>query len=120
MDYTVRIAANGKYVETLLHSPVTKDLALQSQADANELAARHDLDRFLVDVRGMPKLISSLEDVVVAKELPQTGLSLLSRIAVLRSPNDNQHDFIETTAQNRGIILRVFKDEDAAIAWLSE
>ena len=55
-----------------------------------------------------------------AEGLRKTGLPLSSMIAVLASPNDSQHDFIETAAQNNGIILRVFKDEDAAIAWLSE
>ncbi len=120
MDYTTQLGANGKYIETKMHNPVTKELALKSQADANELAAQHNLERFLVDVRNISTQTGTLGDVMVAKELPQTGLSVSSRIAILASPHDDQHDFIETTAQNRGVILRVFKKEDAAVAWLSE
>ncbi len=120
MDYTIQLGANGKYVETTMHKPVTKELAIRSQSDANKLAAQHNLERFLVDVRNISTQTGALGDVMVARELPETGLSVASRIAVLASPNDDQHNFIETTAQNHGIILLVFKDEDAAIAWLSE
>jgi len=120
MDYTIQLSANRKYVETKMHNPVTEELALKSQADANELAAQHNLKRFLVDVRNISTQTGTLGDFIVAKKLPETGLPLSSQIAILASPNDNQHDFIETTAQNRGIILRVFKEEDAAVAWLSE
>ena len=120
MDYTVRLSATTKYIETLVRSPVTKDLALQSQTDANELATQHDLERFLVDVRNVSPQTGTLGDVEVATELPQTGLPSDARIAVLASTNDNQHGFIETTSQNRGVMLRVFKDEDAAVAWLLE
>ncbi len=119
MDYTVRLGAGKAFVETRVYSPVTEDLALRSQADANKLAIRHNLKRFLVDVRDISTETDAVGDVIVAKELPQTGLPLKARIAVLVSPNDNQHDFIETTAQNRGIMLQVFNDEDAAVAWLS-
>ena len=119
MDYTIRLGASRRYVETHMHSPVTKELALKSQTDANKLAAQHDLTRFLVDVRGISTQTGTLGDVLVAEGLRKTGMPLSSMIAVLASPNDSQHDFIEKAAQNRGIILRVFKDEDAAVAWLS-
>ena len=120
MDYTTRLAANRIYVETRIYSPVTKELALKSQTDANDLAAKHDLTRFLVDVRGISTQTGALGDILVAEELPKTGLPLSSRIAILVSPDDDQHDFIETAAQNRGIILQVFKHDGDAIAWLSE
>ena len=120
MDYITQLGANRKYVETKMCKPVTQELALKSQVDANELAAQHNLECFLVDVRNIATQTGTLGDFIVAKELPETGLPLSSRIAILASPNDNQHDFIETTAKNHGIILRVFKEEDAAVAWLSE
>ena len=120
MDYAVRLGAGRLYVETRMHRPVTINLVLKSQADANRLAAQHDLDRFLVDVRNISTRTGISGDVMVAKELPQTGLPLSPRIAISASPNDDQHDFIETAAQNRGIMLRVFKNEEAALTWLSE
>jgi len=120
MDYTTQLSATGKYVETKMHRPVTKKRALRSQTDANEVAAQHNLECFLVDVRDVPAHTGPMDDILVAKELPNTGMPRASRIAILASPSDDQHDFIETASQNRGVMLRVFQDEDEAITWLSE
>jgi len=119
-DYTVQLGSNRKYVETKVHIRVTEKLALESQTKANKLAAQHNLKRFLVDVRGISTQTGAVGDITVAEELRKTGLPLSSKIAILASSNDRQHDFIETASYNRGIILRVFKDDKTAKAWLSQ
>jgi hypothetical protein len=53
------------------------------------------------------------------EHLKTCGLPIGARIALLTSPGDTSHDFIETAAQDRGFDLRCFKAEDKALARLS-
>ena len=43
-----------------------------------------------------------------------------AHVAILVSPDDRSHDFIETVNRNAGYNVRVFRDADAAISWLEE
>lgn len=42
------------------------------------------------------------------------------RAAILVDATDRKHDFVETVSRNAGYNVRVFDDEEAAIAWLDE
>ena len=43
-----------------------------------------------------------------------------ARVAVLRSPGDHSHDFIETVSRNAGLHVKLFTDRAKALAHLLE
>jgi hypothetical protein len=43
-----------------------------------------------------------------------------NRAAILVDPTDRSHDFVEVVSRNAGYNVRVFIEEERAIAWLEE
>ena len=52
--------------------------------------------------------------------LPKEGFDRTWKVALVRSPDDDSHDFLETASQNVGYQVMVFKNSDDAMAWLGE
>ncbi len=78
--------------------------------------AEEGLDRTLVDARTQDQPPSITELYEIASDLPR-GV----RIALLTSSGTPAEDglrFLETVAKNTGLEVRVFLDEDEALAWL--
>jgi len=50
--------------------------------------------------------------------MPKLGLQRDVKYAILTSPTDESHNFIETVCKNAGYIVKVFSDKNSAIAWL--
>lgn len=43
------------------------------------------------------------------------GIDKNARVALLVSPEDHSHDFVETVARNTGMDVTLFRDREAAI-----
>lgn len=119
MSYEISIAENGKYVRVKVTAAITTELARQFSIDASSYGAKNDLKRYLFDVREARNVASTLLNYQYAhKEMADMKLDKTARSAILVSPADKSHDFIETLSRNAGYNVRLFTDEAAAIAWL--
>ena len=85
-----------------------------SKAQVLRLVELHGNSRLLVDVRDGESAPSILELFEFGAQWPHH-----IRTAVLLGKNNReQHQFLETVALNRAKQLRVFDDEQQALAWL--
>ena len=85
------------------------------------LCVEHDVWNALSDMSGVTHTPPPSEVVRFADELSRRGLPRRYRQAVVR-PTDaiaaTWIDLYATAAVNRGLVVRVFRDRDEAIAWL--
>lgn len=89
-----------------------------AQTVAHECASRECL-RSLVDVRDSSGGLSTVEKfelAEIAESLKPRGI----RVAILDTPQERADGFLETTASNRAIALKLFFNEDQAVAWLQQ
>ena len=119
MDYEVSVSKQQNYILIKLNTPMTIDLGRRCGRDAVELGRRHDIKRYLFDVRGAPNIEPILSNYEFAyRDLEQFEFPKGSQSALLTDPDDRSHDFMETLFLNAGYYVRLFTDEQAAIAWL--
>lgn len=119
MKYTVSLSSDKKYVIVFVVGPMTTELALIVGKEANALATEFNIFAYLYDLRKSRNVQSSLRNYEFGyKEMESAGLNKLGQIALLTDLEDQSHDFIETILKNNGYNVRIFKNEEEAIAWL--
>jgi len=119
MGYTISISEDGKYLWVQVNEPMTRKLAGRIGQEMNAAGARYGLRSYLYDVRNAPNIESPTANYFFAHEdMSSLQLDKSVRSAILASPDDHSHDFAETVLLNAGYIVRLFRDEAAAIAWL--
>ena len=88
-------------------------------AEAAQKGREENISAFLYDLRGSSNVESiSANYRYVREDMKGQGLDRSSRVAMLTRPDDTSHDFIETLLVNTGYNVRIFRDEEAAVAWL--
>lgn len=117
--YTLSVSEDERMVVCRVKQPVTVALAAAFAGEMDRLAAESGADRYLTDARGVPNVSRLAENYNYAHtEMADLGLRRCVKAAILADPWDRSHEFVETTAQNAGFNVRVFYDEDEALAWL--
>ncbi len=117
MAYT--ISARKTYIRIHVMDVVTVELARLFSQEARQWGIDHNLSRFLFDMRTVPNGETTLTNYLFAYEdMAQLKLSRVARSAILVSPDDQSHQFVETVTRNAGYNVRMFTDEAAAVAWL--
>jgi hypothetical protein len=121
MDYEVSIPQDRKYVLVKVNRPMTTELGIECGKAATTLGKNNDIKRFLFDLRDAPNIETVLPNYEFAyKGLESFGFPRDSRSVLLTRPDDRSHDFMETVFVNAGYYVRIFSDENAAIAWLAQ
>lgn len=121
MKYKISLSEDGTYIRIRVIEAITGEVEKDFAENAIKEAKQHKISRFLVDVRGILNIASSLEQYLLGYEdMKQFGLDRGSRIAVIADANDKSHKFIETVFVNAGYRCRIFPDEDIALKWLGE
>jgi hypothetical protein len=89
---------------------------------AGVTAAENLTNRFLVDCRDMPAGGSAFDVLALAEVMASFPPGLIEREAILL-PEDTaaaeEMEFFETACRNRGLDVRVFRERDEALAWLT-
>lgn len=120
-DYRITLSENGKYVICQVKGLITKDIALEFTKALHRFSLATGVKRFLSDVREAQNTLNPAQNYIFAyKEMTGLDLQRDVRSAILTSPDDSSHDFVETVSQNAGFNVRLFHDENAAIQWLAE
>ena len=120
MPHAVTIPRGAPYVLVTIDGPMTRELSIEAAVAAKRLAATLGLRRYFYDLR----LSRNIESVAanyehVHHDIPPLDLDRSARVAMLVSPEDHSHDFVETVGVNEGYSMRIFRDEKAALRWLT-
>ncbi|MDY6906456.1 MAG: STAS/SEC14 domain-containing protein [Thermodesulfobacteriota bacterium] len=121
MDYAVSVSSCSTYILCRVSGGFTADEARAFALEVEQLGREKDIKRFLFDVREAVNESSIFRNYEYAyNDMPEMGLTRAVRSAILASPEDRSHDFVETLCQNAGYNVQLFKDEQEARAWLKE
>ena len=113
MPGEVRLDAKEQLLRVQFVSDSTVDDWKSALVQVERLSKETGICRVLVDVRKQTDLASTFELFGFGSQLPGT-----IAFAVLCEIHLDNHRFIETVATNRGVKVRDFDSEQAAIAWL--
>jgi hypothetical protein len=119
MKYRVSLSEDETYVSLQVFEAITSELASDFSISAISLARENQLNKYLVDARGVPNISSSTEQYLLDyNKVAEYGLDKGARIALLIFKHDTSHYFIETVFTNAGYQCQSFHDKDSALAWL--
>ena len=119
MDFELCLAPEGDHAVLTNYADVTYSSSIQRQRAMRAFSDEHKLTRFLIDTRGRRFVGGTVElYTFVRKTLPAEGYDRHWRVALVTSPDDNSHDFLETVCQNACYQVMVFKNLKKAQDWL--
>jgi len=117
MSYTIDLSEDGKYIITKHWGDITSELVLKRTQEAHAMGEKLGVTRHLMDVTEARNIDSTLKSYKFAYQeigvFP--GINMNVRVAVLVSPDDHSHDFIETVTKNAGHDLTMFRDRESAV-----
>jgi hypothetical protein len=121
MSYSVSLSEKGNFIICMPNGPITLDVAKEFALESDRLSRDTGVKRFLADFRSTPNILSVSQNYDFAyKVMGILHIQKDIRAAILISQTDKTRDFTETVLRNAGYNVRLFKDEEAAIAWLFE
>ena len=121
MNYKTFLSENGNYVICEVTGLITQENSHEFTEASNRLLSAANVKRLLTDVRNATNELSVSQNYKYAYEdMGDLNLRRDVRSAILTNKGDRSHDFIETVAQNAGYNVRIFSDEQTAIAWLTD
>ena len=119
MSYKISIPKSNKYILCRVTQPVTAELSRKFMVDVDRLSKERNIKSYLVDVRDYPNIEKPLKTYEYTyEEMDELNLDRTARAAILVSPDDTSHNFVETVSRNAGYNVRVFRERKAAINWL--
>ena len=120
MSYIVKPSDDGKYIILKHWGVINRKITTERNLEAHKLGAELGITRHLVDLTEAKHVDTVINTYKFAYEDMrfQGGINKKARVAVLVSPEDHSHDFVETVTRNAGQNVRLFRDREAAIAHL--
>lgn len=121
MNYEIKVSDSGKYIIVLINADMTRTLAEQAGLEATHLGKKHNINLFFYDLRNSINRETVNANYIYAKqEVQKIEPDYANKIAMLVSPNDKSHDFVETVLRNAGHNVLIFHDKQKALDWLLE
>lgn len=120
MPCTISPSEDGHYIVLTVRGDLTADSAMRQNLEAHALGEKLGIARFLVDATESRNVESVTRNYRFAYEdmkLPP-GINRNARVAMVVSPEDHSHDFIETVSRNAGFDVTLFRDREQAIRHL--
>ncbi len=116
MAHRLEISADGTHVILTVRGDMTRERAMALNCEAHARGKQHGINRYLVDVTASRNTESPVgnfsfayEDMARAPEIDRSA-----RVAILVSPGDHTHDFVETVSRNSGLDVTIFTDRSRA------
>ena len=120
MSYIIKPSKDGKYIVLKHWGELTSALAMERNLEAHALGAELGITRYLVDgteARNVDSVTNTYKFAYEDMKIPP-GIDQNARIAMLVSPDDHTHDFVETVTRNAGQNVTLFRDRELAIQHL--
>ncbi|ACF13436.1 hypothetical protein Ctha_0971 [Chloroherpeton thalassium ATCC 35110] len=123
MGWAVEYIEPQQFVRSVFTGKTTgKDLK-EATTHGLALGKKHQTNHYLVDIRQVEITASKVEILRLPKtQYTAEGLDMKSRIALLQPDSAKSRKaahFYETASLNRGWNVKIFKNQDDALAWLS-
>ena len=121
MTKEIKVSDNGKYIIVRVNEDMTRALAESLGLEAIHLGDRKNINKYLYDLRNSRNKESINANYIFAnQDLKRLEPNLSNKIAMLTSPEDQSHDFVETVLRNVGHDVLIFNNEEKALTWLLE
>jgi hypothetical protein len=121
MQFDLAMAPGDTHAVVTVRCDLNHATATEYQRAMRAFAEAHAVSRFLIDTRGRRFVGTFLETYTFVRDtLPKEGFDETWTAAVVTSPDDDSHDFLETVSFNAGRQIRVFKDYEQAARWLTK
>jgi hypothetical protein len=116
MKYTITPSPDGKYIILKVKGEINRQTSIQPILEAHALAKKLGIWKHLVDVTEVKNTDSILEgyEFAYSDMINTEGIDKNALVAILVSPGDHSHDFIETVLRNAGLHVKIFRDPNAA------
>jgi hypothetical protein len=114
MSYTINLSEDGRYIILKHWGEINGEIAMKRIQEAHKLGAELRVTRHLVDLTEARSIDSITKAYKYAYEDMKT-IGLNACVAMLVSPEDHSHDFVETVLRNTGHDVTLFRDREAAI-----
>lgn len=119
MKYHTSLSADKRYVYTKITGPVDAASMLACVLAAHQLARQAGINRHLMDMTEAYNHLSTLQNYQFAyNDMNHSDIDRLARIAMLVSPDDHSHDFLETLSRNAGRDVTLFTHREDAERYL--
>ena len=120
MSYTIYPTEDRKYIVLKHKGEMNSEVGLTRVIEAHKLGAEIGINRYLVDLTEAINLDPASKSYMYAYEDLKTpsGINPNARVAMLVSPDDHSHDFVETVLRNAGHNVTLFRDQELAIEHL--
>ncbi|MBN1895849.1 hypothetical protein JW906_15280 [bacterium] len=121
MSYSITTSPDGKYVILKIQENITAENMIKMIVEAHAFGNSRNLSCYLVDATRCRNTSTVTDNYLFAYEDMKTtpGINLTARVAMLVSPDDHSHDFIETVTQNSGFDTQLFRDHSEAVLFLT-
>lgn len=119
MQCDITVADDNQYACLRVRETIVPEIGKALVREMADLQQQKGILRFLLDVRGVTSRTSPVDDFQMAnREVASAGFTSGTRVAVVKSPGDTSHDFIETVGLNAGQNIRLFEAMNTALAWV--
>jgi hypothetical protein len=122
MAVDVTYVEEAGVVEMVFHGAPAPEEIDDAMTRAGTIGAENLTNRFLVDSRDMPAGGSAVDVLALGELMASLPLGIIEREAILLSADAaaaEEMEFFETVCRNRGLDVRVFRQRDEALAWLT-
>ena len=114
-------SVGGKYFRINAKVDVTTEIARSWLSELANYSRESGVHNYFFDVRNVKNISNVTDNYNFAHhDVSSLNIEKTGRHAILVSPDDHSHDFIETSMLNAGYNVKIFHDEDQAINWLEE
>jgi hypothetical protein len=113
-------SADKTHVVVKAFGSYTCERSMEDTLAAHALGEKLGLDRYLVDLEECRNTDSIVANYEFAKKnmMEEPGFNKRAIVALLVSPDDHSHDFVETVSRNAGLSVRIFRDRNSAEEYL--
>jgi hypothetical protein len=118
-SYSIAPSADGTYIIQTLRGVITRVTAIQYNLETHALARRLGIRRILIDAVECKNVESESGNYDFAyRDMTAEGFDRDARVALLVSPDDHSHDFVETVCRNARLNVTLFRDRALAEEYL--
>jgi hypothetical protein len=122
MPYRIEPSECGRYILMTVTGDLNSSTAMTQNLEAHALGMELGIRRYLVDLIDATNTESVLGNYTFAHEkMKETeGIDVGATVAILVSPEDHSHDFIETVSKNAGLHVTLFRDRESTLQHLTD
>jgi len=121
MEYTIKVSENKRYILMTYKGTIDNRKAFECSEKAQTLGKELGINKFLIDSRNCPNEEPAASNYNLAyKDIPNEPPAFNTIIAIVASPDDHSHDFIETVFRNTAKNVTLFRDYNEAVSYLED